>query len=583
MTTIDATPMDAHDSHTGFLGTYIFSRDHKTIGKQFLFASMIMMAVGGLLAMIIRWNLGFPEQPVPLLGSIMGEAMVDDKGVILPEFYNVLFTMHGSIMIFFVVIPMLNGWVANFILPLQIGARDMASPLLNMLSFWFFVLASLVVLSGFLVEGGAAATGWTAYPPLSALAGMGQTLWIIGVAILGLSSIMGSVNYITTVIKLRAPGMFMMRMPISVWSIFITAFLTLLATPVLTTAMTMLLMDNALGTSYFLPEIVVSGELSETSGGRPVLFQHIFWFYSHPAVYIMILPALGVAAEMLAVFSRKPLFGFKTIVIMLLAIAAMSFIVWAHHMYQSGMSPTAAKFFMFWTIAITIPPSVILFNMVVTLLGGSIRYTTPMLHGLGFLSMFLIGGLSGIFLAAPFTDIFLHDTYFIVAHLHYVLFGGSLFGIFASIIYWFPKAFGKMMSEGLGKLHFWLTFVFFNLTFFPMHYLGAAGHMRRIANPLNYDHIVSSQPLNTMISVSAFILGASQLLFFYNFIASLRSGKIAVTNPWKANTLEWTVDNPGHGNWGAQLPVVLNGPYEYSHPEVEADFLPQTIPLKGKG
>ncbi|MCH8075370.1 MAG: cbb3-type cytochrome c oxidase subunit I [SAR324 cluster bacterium] len=583
MTTIDATPVDAHDSHAGFWGAYIFSRDHKTIGKQFLFASMIFMAVGGLLAMIIRWNLGFPDQPVPLLGSIMGEAMVDDKGVILPEFYNVLFTMHGSIMIFFVVIPMLNGWVANFILPLQIGARDMASPLLNMLSFWFFVVAALVVLSGFLVEGGAAATGWTAYPPLSALAGMGQTLWIVGVAILGLSSIMGSVNYITTVIKLRAPGMLMMRMPIPVWSVFITAFLTLLATPVLTTAMVMLLMDNSLGTSYFLPQIVVSGELMETSGGRPVLFQHIFWFYSHPAVYIMVLPALGVAAEMLAVFSRKPLFGFKTIVYMLLAIAAMSFIVWAHHMYQSGMSPAAAKWFMFWTIAITIPPSVILYNMVVTLLGGSIRFTTPMLHGLGFLSMFLIGGLSGIFLASAFTDIFLHDTYFIVAHLHYVLFGGSLFGIFASIIYWFPKAFGKMMSERLGKVHFWLTFVFFNLTFFPMHFLGAAGHMRRIAYPLNYDHLVSSQLLNTWISVSAFILGASQLIFFYNFIASMRSGKVAVANPWEANTLEWTIHKPGHGNWGPQLPVVLNGPYEYSHPEVEADFLPQTQPLKAEG
>ena len=282
-------------------------------------------------------------------------------------------------------------------------------------------------------------------------------------------------------------------------------------------------------------------------------------------------------------FSRKPLFGFKTIVYMLLAIAAMSFIVWAHHMYQSGMSPAAAKWFMFWTIAITIPPSVILYNMVVTLLGGSIRFTTPMLHGLGFLSMFLIGGLSGIFLASAFTDIFLHDTYFIVAHLHYVLFGGSLFGIFASIIYWFPKAFGKMMSERLGKVHFWLTFVFFNLTFFPMHFLGAAGHMRRIAYPLNYDHLVSSQLLNTWISVSAFILGASQLIFFYNFIASMRSGKVAVANPWEANTLEWTIHKPGHGNWGPQLPVVLNGPYEYSHPEVEADFLPQTQPLKAEG
>lgn len=581
MTAIDASQVHGHDHREGFVRTYIFSMDHKMIGRQFLFASLLFLLVGGLLAMLMRWNLAYPEQPVPILGSLMTESMVDDNGAILPEFYNVLFTMHGSIMIFFVVIPMLTGWVANFILPLQIGARDMASPLLNMLSFWSFILSALIILSGFLVEGGAAATGWTAYPPLSALAGTGQTLWIAGVIVLGVSGIMGAVNYITTVFKMRAPGMTMFRMPISTWAVFITAFLTLFATPVLATAMVMLLMDNAFGTSFFLPEILVSGELSETSGGKPLLYQHIFWFYSHPAVYIMIVPAMGVVAELLSVFSRKPLFGFKVNVGMIITIASISFIVWAHHMYQSGLSPAGAKFFMFWTILITIPPSVLLFNMVFTLLGGAIRFTSPMLHALGFLSMFLLGGLTGIFNASTFANIYLHDTYFIVAHLHYVLFGGSLFGIFASIVYWFPKAFGRMMHEGLNKLHFWLTFVFFNLTFFPMHYLGLAGHMRRIANPTFYAHLESTQGLNVFITISAFILGASQLIFVYNLFASIWKGKSAPVNPWEANTLEWTVENPGHGNWGAHLPVVHHGPYEYSNPKAEKDFLPQTQALKG--
>ena len=572
MTTVTLDTVQSHKE--SFLTTYVFSMDHKMIGKQFLIASFLMLFLGGCLAMAVRWQLGFPDTPLPG-GTLLPETMVDEDGFMLPEFYNVLFSMHASIMIFFAVIPLLNGWFANFVLPLQIGARDMASPLLNMISFWLYVLAGIIVLSGFFVEGGAAAAGWTSYPPLSALAGMGQTLWIIGVMILGFSSIMGSINYITTVFKLRAPGMAFGRMPLPVWAIFITAFMTLLATPVLTTAMIMLLLDNAFGTSFFLPDIIVSGELLETSGGKPLLYQHIFWFYSHPAVYIMIMPAFGVVSEVISVFSRKPIFGYKMMVGSLISIAGMSFIVWAHHMYQSGLNATAAKFFMFTTIVITIPPTILIFNWLATLLGGNIRLRVPMLHALAFLSMFMIGGLSGLFLASTYGDIFFHDTYFVVAHLHYVLFGGSLFGIFAGTTYWFPKAFGRMMNQRLGQIHFWLTLIFFNLTFFTMHFLGFAGHMRRIAEPMNYPFLESTQGLHTFITISALILGASQLIFAFNFIRSIFRGKEAPANPWDANTLEWSVKNPGHGNWGLSVPIVYHGPYEYSHPEVLEDFLPQ--------
>lgn len=578
MTTVTLDTVQSHKE--SFLTTYVFSMDHKMIGKQFLIASFLMLFLGGCLAMAVRWQLGFPDTPLPG-GTLLPETMVDEDGFMLPEFYNVLFSMHASIMIFFAVIPLLNGWFANFVLPLQIGARDMASPLLNMISFWLYVLAGIIVLSGFFVEGGAAAAGWTSYPPLSALAGMGQTLWIIGVMVLGFSSIMGSINYITTVFKLRAPGMAFGRMPLPVWAIFITAFMTLLATPVLTTAMIMLLLDNTLSTSFFLPDIIVSGELLETSGGKPLLYQHIFWFYSHPAVYIMIMPAFGVVSEVISVFSRKPIFGYKMMVGSLITIAGMSFIVWAHHMYQSGLNATAAKFFMFTTILITIPPTIIIFNWLATLLGGNIRLRVPMLHALAFLSMFMIGGLSGLFLASTYGDIFFHDTYFVVAHIHYVLFGGSLFGIFAGTTYWFPKAFGRMMNQRLGQIHFWLTLIFFNLTFFTMHFLGFAGHMRRIAEPMNYPFLESTQGLHTFITISALILGASQLIFAFDFLRSIFRGEEAPANPWKANTLEWSVKMPGHGNWGTTVPFVYHGPYEYSHPQVQEDFLPQHLHRAG--
>lgn len=575
----------AQGHHQSFVRKYLFSMDHKMIGKQFLITSLVFMVVGGLLAMAMRWQLAYPDQPLFWgAGRILPETMVDDTGAVLPEFYNVLFSMHASIMIFFVVIPMLNGWFANFVLPLQIGARDMAHPVLNMLSYWFFVAAGLIVSAGFFVEGGAAAAGWTSYPPLSALAGTGQTLWIIGVIVLSISSIMGAVNYITTVLKLRAPGMIIWRMPLSVWAIFITAFMTLLATPVLTSAMMMLLLDNAFGTSFFLPDLIVSGELMETSGGKPLLYQHIFWFYSHPAVYIMILPAVGVVSELLSVFSRKPIFGYKVNVVMMISIASISFIVWAHHMYQSGMNATAAKFFMVTTVAITIPPSVIMLNWLATLYGGKIRFTAPMINALSFMSMFLLGGLSGLFLASAYADIFFHDTYFVVAHIHYVLFGGSIFGIFAGTYYWFPKAFGRLMNERLSFWHSILTLIFFNTTFFPMHFIGIAGHMRRIANPLNYEHLLNTQGLNQFITVNAFILGLVQLIFAYNFLHSLFKGKKAPANPWQANTLEWTVEDPGHGNWGATQPTVHHGPYEYGNPLVKGDdFLPQNVQTKGVG
>jgi len=577
----------AHVAHhrEGFVRHYIFSTDHKMIGRQFLFAGLFMLVIGGLLAMMVRWQLGYPETPVGFITWMFSEEFWDGEswlaqtmpvGVITSELYNSLFTMHATIMIFFVIMPIMVGAFGNFLIPISIGARDMAFPILNMLSFWTAVPAFILMVISFFVPGGAAGGGWTSYAPLAAVpdySGVegpwGVNLWLISLFILGFSSLMGSINYITTLINMRAPGMTWFRLPLFIWSLFIVAILLLLALPVLTSGLAMMLFDRMFGTHFFLPE----------GGGEPLLWQHIFWFFGHPEVYVLVLPAMGVTSEILPVFARKPIFGYRAMAYSMIAIAFLSWVVWGHHMFQSGMNPALGTAFTLTTMLIAIPSAIKTFNWLGTLWGGSIRFTSPMLFVLGFVFLFTIGGLSGIFMASTPVDIFIHDTYYIVAHIHYVV-AGIIFGIFAGIYYWFPKMFGRLMSEGLGKLHFFLTFVFFNLTFFPMHFLGVGGHMRRIYNPLHYEFLAPFQGMNTFITVSALLLGASQIFFVINFVWSLFGGKRATENPWQANTLEWTAPSPPpHGNF-VTTPVVYRGPYEYSSPEVEEDWLSQARRLE---
>jgi cytochrome c oxidase subunit 1 len=486
--------------------------------------------------------------------------------------------MHATIMIFFVIMPILAGAFGNFLIPLMIGARDMAFPFLNMLSFWTTAIAGLIMLSGFFVEGGHAAAGWTSYAPLSAVkeytgVNWGQNLWCISLFVMGLGSMMGSINYITTIVNMRAPGMKLFRMPLVIWSLFITAILLLLALPVLTSAVAMLLFDRTLGTSWFRP----------SGGGEPLLWQHLFWYFGHPEVYILILPAMGIASEILPVFSRKPIFGYHAMAFSMIAIAFLSWIVYGHHMFVSGMNPALGMSFTITTMIIAVPSAIKTFNWLGTLWGGRITFPLPMLNSLAFVSMFVIGGLSGIFMASTPVDIYIQDTYFIVAHIHYVVFGGSIFGAFAAIYYWFPKMFGRSLNTTLGHLHFWPTFLFFNGTFFPMHIIGVGGQMRRIYNPMQYEFLQHQQHWNVFITVCAIGLGLSQIPFAINFVWSIFAGKKAPLNPWNSNTLEWTAPSPPpHGNWGPTLPTVYRGPYEYSSPESTEDWLPQTaVPKRG--
>ncbi len=570
MTTVAATADVAHAHHDdrSFIRKYIFSTDHKIIGIQFLFVSLFFLLVGGFLAMQMRWQLGFPGKPMPG-GGILPETMAPG-GVLLPEYYIQLVTMHGTFMVFFAIMPLLVGVYANFLIPLKIGAHDMAFPRINMASFWSAFLAGLVMFAGFFVPEGAPRAGWTAYAPLSARpdlsgASYGQQLWCISLVFLGLSSILGSLNYITTIINNRAPGMTWFRMPLSVWALFITAILGLLALPVLSGAVIMLLFDQTLGTHFFDPVV----------GGQALLWQHLFWFFGHPEVYILILPAMGMVSDIIANGSRKPIFGYHSMVFAIVAIAFLGWLVWGHHMFMSGMNPTLGSSFMVSTLVIAVPSAVKTFNWMGTMWRGNLRFHVPMLNAVAFVAMFVIGGLSGIYMAATPVDMFIHDTYFIVAHLHYVLFGGSLFALFGAITFWFPKMFGRLMDERWGKIHFWLTFVFYNLAFFPMHILGMGGHMRRIYDPTQYDFLKPYQPMNEFISISAFCLFAVQIIFLVNFWYSLFKGKKAPQNPWEDNGLEWSLPSPApHGNW-VTVPAVYRGPYEFSSPQVAEDYLPQ--------
>ncbi len=582
----------------GFLRKYIFSEDHKIIGIQFLFSSLIMLLVGGTLALLVRIQLGWPHAEIPILGKLWWPGNYGHR--MPPETYNMLFSMHATIMIFFVIITLLTGAFGNFTIPLMIGAKDMAFPKLNMMSYWFMWPAFVIILLSFLVPpGGAAASGWTSYPTLASTtmppgqgfespaqpgSGWGQIFWLLALTFVGVSSMMGSVNYITTIINMRAPGMTLFRMPMTTWAMFITAILQAFALPVLTVALVLQLLDKTLGTSFFLPpgQLPFGNWGANPGGGQPLLWQHLFWFYSHPAVYIMILPAMGMVSDIISTFARRPLFGYRAMVYSIVGIAGLGFIVWGHHMFQSGMDPRLGTGFMLATIMIALPSAVKTFNWLGTVWRGNLMFTTAMLNALAFVSMFVIGGLSGIFMAATPVDVFIHDTYFIVAHLHYVLFMSSMFGIFAGIYFWFPKMFGRLMNETWGKVHFVGTFLAANGTFYPMHILGTAGMRRRIYDPSLSLFEGKLQNINTFMSICALIMGAVQIIFIINFLWSLFRGAPSGRNPWHSNTLEWAAPSPPpHGNFD-HTPVVYRGPYEYGALDVTEDYLPQDRRLEGQ-
>ena len=589
-----STTVEHAHPELGFFRKYVFSTDHKVIAIQYIITAMSMAVVGGLLSMMMRLQLAWPTPtgrgPIvtaiwSFLGSIFPEAV--PSGIMLPEFYLSLVTMHGTIMVFFLFTAILTGGFGNFLIPLQIGARDMAFPFLNALSYWVFLLSCFVILGALFATGGAPLGGWTAYAPLSAIpdAGPGQalgmTLWIVAIALFAASGLMGGLNYVTTLLTMRTRGMSMMRLPLTQWSIFITAVLGILAFPVLLAAGILLLSDRLGGTSFFIPAgIVMNEQVLEHTGGHPLLWQHLFWFFGHPEVYIVILPAMGIASDILSNFSRKPIFSYRMMVYALGAIAFLSFIVWGHHMFLSGMSPVMGSLFTLTTLLIAVPSAIKTFNWLGTLWGARIRFTTPMLFALGFLSTFVSGGLSGIFLGTSAADIAMHDTYFVVGHFHLVMAVAPLFAGFAGIYYWFPKMFGTMMNNTLGKIHFWISFVGVNCIFHTMHSLGIMGHLRRIYDPLQYEFLQPVAGMNTFVSVAAFITGAAQLLFLANFLTSIWVGKKAGQNPWHATTLEWTVPSPpGHGNFGKELPTVHRWPFDYSLPDAKEDFVMQTEPL----
>jgi cytochrome c oxidase subunit 1 len=555
----------------GFIRKYIFSLDHKVIGLQYFFLALTAVWVGMFLSLLMRLHLVWPTASLPLVGEIK------------PEMYLSLLTMHGTIMVFFVLTTAPQGGFGNYFLPIQIGAPDMAFPVLNMLSFWTTFVGFVVILAAFFVSGGAPLHGWTGYPPLSAVQsagpgeGLGADLWITSIAIFCIASLMGALNFITTTLDMRAKGMTLMRMPLTVWSWFITAILGLLAFGVLLSAGILLLMDRNLGTSFYVPLIVVNGQIMGHKGGSPLLWQHLFWFFGHPEVYIAILPGMGVTSQVLSTFSRKPIFGYKAMVYAMLSIGFLGFMVWGHHMFMSGMSPYSAFAFSLLTMCIGVPSAIKTFNWLGTMWKGRIRFYTPMLFAIGFVSLFVSGGLSGPFLAQPVLDIQLHDTYFVVGHFHLIMGVAAIFGIFAATYYWFPKMFGRMMNEGLGKTHFWLTFIGTYAIFMPMHYLGMAGGTRRYSQYTELAYLQRLMPIHTFMTYAAIITIASQFIFVVNLFWSMFKGPKASDNPWESTTLEWTTATPPpHDNFGGRTPVVNHGPYEYGVPGAPKDFILQT-------
>jgi cytochrome c oxidase subunit 1 len=581
---------DHHHHEENFISKYIFSQDHKMIGKQFLMTAVFMGLVAMILSILFRIQLAWPGESSDFLSFFLGEKWAPN-GVLKEDMYLGLVTIHGTIMVFFLLTGGLSGTFSNLLIPLQLGARDMASGFLNMLSYWFFFLSSLLMLVSLFVESGPAMAGWTIYPPLSALpqavsgSGLGMTLWLFSMTIFIASSLIGSLNYIVTVINLRTQGMSMTRMPLTIWAFFVTAILGVLSFPVLLSAALLLVMDRLAGTSFYLSDIIVGGEMLANHGGSPLLYQHLFWFLGHPEVYIVLLPALGLSSEIIATNARKPIFGYKAMIGSILAIGFLSFIVWGHHMFVTGMNPFLGSVFVFTTLLIAIPSAVKVFNYLTTLWKGSLILTPAMLFAIGLVSTFITGGVTGIILADSALDIALHDTYFVVAHFHIVMGMSAVFGMFGGVYHWFPKMFGRMMNTRLGYAHFWVTLIGAYGVFFPMHFVGLAGAPRRY-----YDYSVYAETdsptadmmmdLNVIITIFAIVAALGQLIFLFNFFYSMFRGPKAPQNPWNANSLEWTTPvEHVHGNWPGALPVVHRWPYDYSKPGADTDFIPQDVPL----
>ncbi|OJY91413.1 MAG: cytochrome c oxidase subunit I [Sphingobacteriales bacterium 44-15] len=575
---------EAHHHHETFITKYVFSQDHKMIAKQFLITGMIWAIIGGLMSVLFRLQLGYPDLQLPWLEDIFGHWAKDGK--ITPEFYYALGTMHGTILIFFVLTAGLTGTFANFLIPFQVGARDMASPFLNMLSYWFFVVASVILMSSLFVQTGPAAGGWTVYPPLSALGDasqgskIGMDLWLVSLALFVVSSLLGGLNYISTILNMRTKGMTMTRMPLTVWALLFTAILGLLSFPVLFSGFILLLFDRHLGTSFYLSDIVISGtKILPNEGGSPILYQHLFWFLGHPEVYIIILPTFGLVSEVMSINARKPIFGYMAMIASMFAIALLAFLVWAHHMFVTGLNPFLGSVFVLLTLLIAVPSAIKVFNWLTTLWRGSIRFTPGMLFSIGFVSMFISGGLTGIFLGNSTLDLHLHDTYFVIAHFHIVMGVSAFMGMFAGVYHWFPKMYGRYMNNTLGYIHFWVTLVCAYVIFWPMHYEGFAGMPRRYYDYAGWESFKQFVELNRVISFAAILSFLVQLLFVFNFFYSIFKGrKVTSKNPWGANTLEWTTPiRPGHGNWPGEIPEVHRWAYDYG--KDGRDFVPQTEPV----
>lgn len=590
---------DHHDDHghhhkETFITKYIFSQDHKMISKQYLITGLFMGIIGIAMSLLFRMQLAWPDVEFTAYEIFLGKW--GEGGVMDPSVYLALVTIHGTIMVFFVLTAGLSGTFSNLLIPLQIGARDMASGFLNMLSYWMFFLSSIIMVMSLFVEAGPASAGWTIYPPLSALpqaipgSGTGMTLWLVSMAIFIASSLLGSLNYIVTVINLRTKGMSMTRLPLTIWAFFITAVIGVVSFPVLLSAALLLIMDRGFGTSFFLSDIYIAGEALHNQGGSPVLFEHLFWFLGHPEVYIVLLPALGITSEIIATNSRKPIFGYRAMVASILAIAFLSTIVWGHHMFISGMNPFLGSVFTFTTLLIAIPSAVKAFNYITTLWKGNLQLNPAMLFSIGLVSTFITGGLTGILLGDSALDINVHDTYFVVAHFHLVMGISALYGLFAGVYHWFPKMFqSRMMNKNLGYIHFWITAIGAYGVFFPMHFIGMAGLPRRYYTNTEFPYFDDLTDVNKVITMFAFFAAAGQLVFLYNFVSSMFYGKKGPQNPWKSNTMEWTAPIKHiHGNWDGPIPHVYRWAYDYSKLNMDEsdyvvpgqDYAPQTLPLQ---